>query len=222
MINLRNIKFWIFDLDNTLYSSTANIFSKIDKKMCQFIIDELHVDEEEALKIKNKYFLEHGTTLNGLMKKHNINAERFLEFVHDIDYSFLNKNEILNKELKKLPGKKIIFTNGSKKHAKITIEKLGIKDNFSVIFDIVDSDYIPKPDITPYKKLISDNRIICSESIFFEDIAKNLIPAHKLGMKTAWIENNDKYCKEGFDGYHIDFRVKNLTKFLEDINNKVA
>ena len=100
MINLRNIKFWIFDLDNTLYSSTANIFSKIDKKMCQFIIDELHVDEEEALKIKNKYFLEHGTTLNGLMKKHNINAERFLEFVHDIDYSFLNKNEILNKELK--------------------------------------------------------------------------------------------------------------------------
>ena len=222
MINLRNIKFWIFDLDNTLYSSTANIFSKIDKKMCQFIIDELHVDEEEALKIKNKYFLEHGTTLNGLMKKHNINAERFLEFVHDIDYSFLNKNEMLNNEIKKLPGKKIIFTNGSKKHAKTTIEKLGIKDNFSVIFDIVDSDYIPKPDITPYKKLISDNRIICSESIFFEDIAKNLIPAHKLGMKTAWIENNDKYCKEGFDGYHIDYRVKNLTKFLEDINNNLT
>ena len=98
---------------------------------------------------------------------------------------------------------------------------MGIKDNFSVIFDIVDSDYIPKPDITPYKKLISDNRIICSESIF-EDIAKNLIPAHKLGMKTAWIENNDKYCKEGFDGYHIDYRVKNLTKFLEDINNNLT
>ena len=222
MIDLKKIKFWIFDLDNTLYSSTANIFSKIDKKMCQFIIDELRVDEAEALKIKNKYFLEHGTTLNGLMKKHNINAERFLEFVHDIDYSFLNKNEILNKELKKLTGKKIIFTNGSKKHAETTIEKLGIKDNFSVIFDIVDSDYIPKPDIAPYKKLISKNRIKCSESIFFEDIAKNLLPAHKLGMKTAWIENNDKYCKEGFDGYHIDFRVKNLTKFLEDINNKVA
>ena len=221
MINLRNIKFWIFDLDNTLYSSTANIFSKIDKKMCQFIIDELHVDEEEALKIKNKYFLEHGTTLNGLMKKHNINAERFLEFVHDIDYSFLNKNEILNKELKNCLVKKLFLQMGQK-HAKITIEKLGIKDNFSVIFDIVDSDYIPKPDITPYKKLISDNRIICSESIFFEDIAKNLIPAHKLGMKTAWIENNDKYCKEGFDGYHIDYRVKNLTKFLEDINNNLT
>ena len=122
MISLKNIKFWIFDLDNTLYSSTTNIFSKIDKKMCQFIIDELHVDETEALEIKNKYFLEHGTTLNGLMKKHNINAERFLEFVHDIDYSFLNKNEILNKELKKLTGKKIIFTNGSKKHAETTIE----------------------------------------------------------------------------------------------------
>ena len=222
MIDLKKIKFWIFDLDNTLYSSTANIFSKIDKKMCQFIIDELRVDEAEALKIKNKYFLEHGTTLNGLMKKHNINAERFLEFVHDIDYSFLNKNEMLNNEIKKLPGKKIIFTNGSKKHAKTTIEKLGIKDNFSVIFDIVDSNYIPKPDIAPYKKLISENRIKCSESIFFEDIAKNLLPAHKLGMKTAWIENNDKYCKEGFNGHHIDFRVKNLTKFLEDINKKVA
>ena len=222
MINLKNIKFWIFDLDNTLYSSTTNIFSKIDKKMCQFIIDELRVDESEALKIKNKYFHEHGTTLNGLMKKHNINAERFLEFVHDIDYSFLNKNEKLNYELKKLPGSKIIFTNGSKKHAETTILKLGIKDNFSGIFDIVDSDYIPKPDIAPYKKLISKYRINCSESIFFEDIAKNLLPAHQLGIKTAWIENDDKYCKEGFDGYHVDFRVKNLTKFLEDINKKVA
>tara|TARA_B100000886_G_scaffold338939_1_gene302992 strand:- start:36 stop:704 length:669 start_codon:yes stop_codon:yes gene_type:complete len=222
MISLKNIKFWIFDLDNTLYSSTTNIFSKIDKKMCQFIIDELSVNETEALKIKNKYFHEHGTTLNGLMKKHNINAERFLEFVHDIDYSFLNKNEKLNYELKKLPGLKIIFTNGSKKHAETTILKLGIKDNFSGIFDIVDSDYIPKPDIAPYKKLIDKYRIDCSKSIFFEDIAKNLLPAHQLGIKTAWIENDDKYCKEGFDGNHVDFRVKNLTKFLEDINKKVA
>ena len=137
-------------------------------------------------------------------------------------YSGIDEFEKLNYELKKLPGSKIIFTNGSKKHAETTILKLGIKDNFSGIFDIVDSDYIPKPDIAPYKKLISKYRINCSESIFFEDIAKNLLPAHKLGIKTAWIENDDKYCKEGFDRYHVDFRVKNLTKFLEDINKKVA
>ena len=92
MRELNNIRHWIFDLDNTLYSATTNVFGKIDKKMCEFIMENLKVPQDEALKIKNEYFHSHGTTLNGLMKKHKIDAHHFLEFVHDIDYDFLKEN----------------------------------------------------------------------------------------------------------------------------------
>ena len=222
MKELAAIKHWIFDLDNTLYSSTTNVFGKIDKKMCEFIMENLNVSREEALKIKNNYFHAHGTTLNGLMKKHDIDAHHFLEFVHDIDYSFLKKNPELNQEIKNLPGDKIIFTNGSKKHAERVIDRLGIQNNFDKIFDIADCDFIPKPEIEPYQKLISRYNIECEKSIFVEDIAKNLEPAHKLGMKTAWIENDDPYCKKGFDGNHVHYKVKDLTDFLIQTNKIIG
>ena len=138
MKELSNIRHWIFDLDNTLYSATTNVFGKIDKKMCEFIMENLNVSKQEALKIKNDYFHNHGTTLNGLMKKHDIDAHHFLEFVHDIDYNFLNKNPELNNEIAKLPGEKIIFTNGSKKHAERVIERLVVEENFQKIFVILD------------------------------------------------------------------------------------
>ena len=107
MNEIKNIKFWIFDLDNTLYPSSTNLFSKIDKLMASYITKNLNVSNEEAIEIKNDYFKKHGTTLNGLMKNHNIDPHQFLEFVHNIDYSFLKKNEKLNKEIKNLPGKKL-------------------------------------------------------------------------------------------------------------------
>ena len=222
MKELLNIRHWIFDLDNTLYSATTNVFGKIDKKMCEFIMENLNVSKQEALKIKNDYFHNHGTTLNGLMKKHDIDAHHFLEFVHDIDYNFLNKNPELNNEIAKLPGEKIIFTNGSKKHAERVIERLGVEENFQKIFDIVDCDFIPKPEVEPYEKLVKTYNINCKNSIFIEDIAKNLEPAHNMGMKTAWIENDDPYCKKGFDGNHVHYTVKNLTEFLKQTNNLIG
>ena len=153
MRELNIIRHWIFDLDNTLYSATTNVFGKIDKKMCEFIMENLKVPQDEALKIKNEYFHSHGTTLNGLMKKHKIDAHHFLEFVHDIDYDFLKEDRELNAQIKKLPGEKIIFTNGSKKHAKRVIERLGIENNFEKIFDIVDCDFIPNPKLNLIKNL---------------------------------------------------------------------
>jgi putative hydrolase of the HAD superfamily len=154
MEKIKDIKFWIFDLDNTLYPSSTNLFSGIDKLMASFITQHLNVNHEEALQIKNDYFQKHGTTLNGLIKNHNIDPHHFLEFVHNIDYSFLNKNEKLNKEIKNLPGKKIIFTNGSKKHANNVISNLQLDENLFSIFDIVDSDFVPKPERSPYERLI--------------------------------------------------------------------
>ena len=106
MKELNKIRYWIFDLDNTLYSATTNVFEKIDKKMCDFIMENLNVSKNEALKIKKEYFHNHGTTLNGLMKKHEIDAHHFLEFVHDIDYDFLKEDLELNLQIKKV---RIIF-----------------------------------------------------------------------------------------------------------------
>ena len=168
MDKIKDIKFWIFDLDNTLYPSSTNLFSGIDKLMASFITQNLNVSHEEAIQMKNDYFQKHGTTLNGLIKHHNIDPHHFLEFVHNIDYSFLNKNEKLNKEIKSLPGKKIIFTNGSKKHANNVISNLQLDENLFSIFDIVDSDFVPKPERSPYERLIKKYDIIPEQSIFLK------------------------------------------------------
>ena len=117
MKSLTKIKFWLFDLDNTLYDGATKVFDQVDKKMSKFISEKLNVSLEEARKIQKNYFQEYNTTLNGMIKHHKIDADEFLEFVHNVDLSFLNKNEFLEEEIKKLKGKKIIFTNGSKAHA---------------------------------------------------------------------------------------------------------
>ena len=221
MIELKNIRHWIFDLDNTLYPNTTNLFDKIDTLMCKFIEDNLNVTQQESLKIKDTYFHEHGTTLNGLMQNHKIDAEKFLDFVHDIDYSLLNEDIALGEQIQKLPGEKIIFTNGTRKHAKKVTQQLGIENNFSKIFDIVDANFIPKPKIEPYHALIATHSIDAQNSIFIEDIAKNLLPAHELGMKTAWVESDDSYCKQGYDGKHVHYTIKNLTDFLKKINESI-
>jgi putative hydrolase of the HAD superfamily len=218
MEKIKDIKFWIFDLDNTLYPSSTNLFSGIDKLMASFITQHLKVGHEEAMQIKNDYFQKHGTTLNGLIKNHNIDPHHFLEFVHNIDYSFLSKNEKLNKEINSLPGKKIIFTNGSKKHANNVISNLQLDENLFSIFDIVDSDFVPKPERSPYERLIKKYDIIPEQSIFFEDIARNLKPAHDLGMKTGWVINEDNWAKEGHDEDHVHFKIKELDHFLEQCN----
>ena len=123
MKDLINIKFWLFDLDNTLYDGATKVFDQVDKKMSKFISEKLNVSLEEARKIQKNYFEEYNTTLNGMIKNHKINADEFLEFVHNVDLSFLSKDEMLEKEIKKLKGKKIIFTNGSRAHAENVTKK---------------------------------------------------------------------------------------------------
>ena len=123
MRDLKNIKYWLFDLDNTLYDGATNVFDQVDKKMTAFISEKLKVSSEEARKIQKNYFQEYNTTLNGMIKHHKIDADEFLEFVHDVDLNFLKKDKKLEEEIKRLNGKKIIFTNGSRAHAKNVTKK---------------------------------------------------------------------------------------------------
>ena len=218
MKDLSKIKFWLFDLDNTLYDGATKVFDQVDKKMSKFISEKLNVSLEEAKKIQKNYFQEYNTTLNGMIKHHKIDADEFLEFVHDVDLSFLDKNKLLEEEIKKLDGKKIIFTNGSRAHAHNVTKRIGIDKLFDGIFDIRDCDFIPKPSKEPYKKLVESYKIEPQYCIFFEDIARNLKPAHELGMKTVWIENDEPWAAKYSDSKFINYKTKNLANFLKEIN----
>jgi len=218
MKELTKIKYWLFDLDNTLYSGDTKVFDQVDKKMSKFISEKLNVNIEVAKKIQKSYFHEYNTTLNGMIKNHKIDANEFLEFVHDVDLNFLKANKPLENEIIKLTGKKIIFTNGSKAHAANVTKRIGIDKLFDGVFDIVDSDFIPKPSIEPYKKIIENYKIDPEYCIFFEDIARNLKPAYELGMKTVWIKNNEPWAAKYSDSNFINYKTDNLVKFLKEIN----
>lgn len=209
-MNLSDIKNWVFDLDNTLYSPEEDIFSQIDKRMTEFIISKFNVNEEEAFNIQKKYFLEYGTTLSGLMKRENIDPDEFLEFVHDINLEILKPNIELSKIIKNLPGDKFIFTNGSKKHAENVLKQLEMSGIFDDIFDIKESNFIPKPNINAYLNFIDKTKIEPDVSIMFEDIGRNLEAAKKLGMKTVLIKRNvpirnDRFKTKDFESLWEDY-----------------
>ena len=218
MIELTKIKYWLFDLDNTLYSGDTKVFDQVDKKMSKFISEKLKVSIEEAKKIQKNYFHEYNTTLNGMIKNHEIDADEFLDFVHDVDLDFLKADKPLEQEISNLVGKKFIFTNGSKAHALNVTKRIGIEKLFDGVFDIVESDFIPKPSIEPYKKIIEKYKIEPQYCIFIEDIARNLKPAHELGMKTVWIKNDEPWAAEFSDSNFINYKTDNLAKFLKEIN----
>ena len=218
MKNLLDIKYWIFDLDNTLYSGQTKVFSEVDKKMSAFISKKMNVDLVKAKEIQKKYFYEYGTTLSGLMKQDGIDPHDFLEFVHDIDISWLPKDLKLKEELIKIKEKKYIFTNGSHAHVKNVTKQLGIDDLFNGAFDIVDAKFVPKPHADPYKRMIEKFNIEPKKSILIEDIAHNLEQAKNLGMKTCWLENEEAFAKKDADKPYIDYKIKNLPSFLQEIN----
>ena len=218
MKNLLNIKYWIFDLDNTLYSGQTKVFSEVDKKMSLFISKKMKVDLIKAKEIQKKYFYEYGTTLSGLMKQDSIDPHEFLEFVHDIDISWLPKDLKLKEELIKIKEKKYIFTNGSHAHVENITKQLGIDGLFDGAFDIVDANFVPKPHADPYNKIVEKFNIDPTKSILIEDIAHNLEQAKNLGMKTCWLENEESFAKKDADKPYIDYKIKNLPSFLQKIN----
>ena len=218
MKKLQKIKYWIFDLDNTLYSAKTKVFDQVEKKMTQYVSDKLKISMDKAKKIQKNYFHKYNTTLNGMIKNHNIDANEFLDFVHDINIDFLKKDTNLCKELEKLKGKKFIFTNGSRNHALNVTKRLGVDKLFDDMFDIVDCDFIPKPSIKPYKKLVEKHKIDPKLCVFVEDIARNLKPAYEMGMKTIWIENDEPWACKFSDSDFVNYKTNNLSEFLRKIN----
>ena len=208
----------LIDLDNTVYPEDSNIFAQIDLKMKSFISKNLNVSLDEAFKIQKKYFVNNGTTLRGLMLYHNIQPEEFLNYVHEIDLTSIKKNEELGDELKKYNGKKIIFTNGSDKHAKKVLKKIGLDKTIDHIFDIIKADYIPKPDISTYQKVIKEYSLDPDKTIMIDDLPNNLKTAKKLGIKTVLIKK-DFFNSNTHD--YIDIICDNLLDTIKKINKGI-
>ena len=218
MKELKNIEYFIFDLDGTCYLQLEEVFGQVSKRMGEFISIKLNIDLKKAKEIQKEYFHKYNTTLNGLILNNKVDAHEFLKYVHDIDISFLKKDKILREELIKLKAKKYIFTNGSHDHILNVTKHLGIEDLFDGMWDIVDSNFKPKPLIEPYNMLIKKFNINPAKAIFIDDIAKNLESAKKIGMKTAWLINNEDWGKKDADKPYIDYRIKSLPSFLQEIN----
>ncbi|MGB1087513.1 MAG: pyrimidine 5'-nucleotidase [Alphaproteobacteria bacterium] len=187
---LRHAQAWVLDLDNTLYPADCRLFDQIDQRMGAFISDLLDVDPEEAKRVQKNYFYEYGTTLNGLMKIHGIKPDAFLDYVHDIDVSAVDPDHELAKALNALPGPCYVFTNGSMQHAENVLTQLGARDAIDGIVDIKASAYVPKPSERGYRVVADTFGIDLRRAVMVEDIARNLVPARKLGMVTVWVPND--------------------------------
>jgi len=215
------INTWIFDLDNTLYSADSGIFQQVHNLMGEFISKNLNLDIHEAKKLQSKYYKQHGTTLRGMMDNHGIDPDYFLDEVHKLDYSIVGPNKRLNEELQKLEGKKIIYTNANKKHVEDVLKRIDLTNFFDEIFDIKMANYIPKPEIKPYEQIINLFNIKPDSSAMFDDIAKNLVPAKKVGFTPIWIDAGYENFSDDIQASknYLDYETRDLSLFLKDIND---
>tara|TARA_Y100000741_G_scaffold132820_1_gene99966 strand:+ start:398 stop:1060 length:663 start_codon:yes stop_codon:yes gene_type:complete len=214
---MKNIKNILFDCDGVLYQDLEAVFGQVSKKMTKYISNKLDIDLIKAKELQTNYFHKYNTSLNGLMIHHDISPEEFLKYVHDIDLSFMKKDLVLRNELEKLNTKKYVFTNGSKEHVKNITKHLGIDDLFDGIFDIVDAEFHPKPEAKAFDLMVKKFNINPKETIYIEDIAKNLSIAKERGSITVWLINDEYWGKMESEKRFIDYKIENLSLFLKEI-----
>ena len=210
-----NFTHWFFDLDNTLYCANSGIFDQIHIKMGEFISSNLNVSLKKAKILQKKYFIENGTTLHGLMLNHNVEPGKFLDYVHDIDFSIVKPDNELNDLIKKKPEKKIIFTNANISYVEKILKNLNLENIFDDIYDIERMNYLPKPNLKTYKKLISTYQVDANKAILFDDIPQNLLPAAKLGLKTVHVYNKKLDKELNGRSKKIDYMTNNLKDWLQ-------
>ena len=215
---------WVFDLDNTLYPRTSDLFAQIDWKMTDYVSDFLDLPKDEARGVQKDMYRRHGTTLRGLMAEHGMDPHDFLERVHDIDYSPVEPNPALGELIAALPGRKLIFTNGDVPHARRTTDRLGITDHFESVFDIVAADFEPKPARGPYEAFVKAHDVDPARAAMFEDMPRNLSVPHAMGMGTVLVlptgfqgTDAQRWEHEVERAEEIDFATDHLDDFLADL-----
>ncbi len=213
-IDFEHVETWVFDLDNTIYPARFNLFDQVDVRIGAFIARLLNLDAVAARRIQKQYFRDHGTTLRGLMLNHHVDPHEFLGFVHDIDVGRIPPDPDLDRNLERLAGRKVIFTNGSTGHAENVLARLGVAERFCGIFAITDADFVPKPEAASYAALIERFRIDPRGAAMVEDIARNLAPAAALGMTTVWVRTDNAWGAEGSEKDYIHHVIDDVASWL--------
>jgi putative hydrolase of the HAD superfamily len=219
-----HIDTWVFDLDNTLYPHHVNLWHQVDARIGEFVGDFLGVSAEEARRIQKDYYRRYGTTMRGMMTEHGVHADDFLAYVHQIDHSPLEPNPAMGAAISKLPGRKLILTNGSTDHADKVLERLGIGAHFEAVFDIIAAELEPKPAPKTYERFLRLHQVNPATAAMFEDLARNLVAPHQLGMTTVLVVPDgtkevvrEDWELEGRDAAHVDYVTDDLTGFLEKL-----
>jgi putative hydrolase of the HAD superfamily len=217
-----HVETWIFDLDNTLYPHEANLWPQVDVRITLYLGALFGLDGMSARALQKYYFHRYGTTLNGLMREHGIDPVAYMTFAHDIDLAALAPDEALGEAIARLPGRKLILTNGSRAHADRVSTQLGLRRHFEDVFDIADSGYVPKPEQAAYDLFLAKHRIDPSRAAIFEDSARNLAVPHALGMTTVLVlpRTPDPF-REAFEqapvsAPHVDYMTDDLAGFLHN------
>jgi putative hydrolase of the HAD superfamily len=219
-----HIDTWVFDLDNTLYPHHVNLWEQVDARIGAFIGNHLKVDAVEARRIQKDYYLRYGTSMRGMMTEHGISADEYLAYVHHIDHSPLEPNPAMGDAIAKLPGRKLILTNGSTDHAGKVLERLGFGGHFEAVFDIIAAEFEPKPALQTYRRFLDLHKVDPARAAMFEDLSRNLVVPHQLGMTTVLVVpdgtkdvEREDWELEGRDAAHVDHVTDNLAGFLVKI-----
>src|SRR6059058_6156185 len=219
-----DIDTWVFDLDNTLYPHHVNLWQQVDVRIGEFVAVWLKVSATEARLIQKDYYRRYGTTMRGMMTEHGVHADDYLAYVHQIDHSPLEPNPAMGAAIAKLPGRKLILTNGSTDHAGKVLERLGIEDHFEAVFDIIAAELEPKPSPQTYRRFLDLHGVDPKSSAMFEDLARNLVITHQLGMTTVLVVPDgtknvvrEDWELEGRGAEHVDHVTDDLTGFLQGL-----
>ena len=221
--SLAHVTDWVFDLDNTLYPRECNLFAQIDSLITEYMMHVTQLAREDARRLQKDYYRDFGTTLNGLMQQHEVDPDHFLNTVHRIDYSPVDANAALIAAIRALPGRKFILTNGDVGHARAVLARLGpAEDLFESVFDIRAMGYRPKPLPEAYQSFFSAHGIDPKRAAMFDDLEKNLLVPHDVGMTTVQVIASEGFTHtqveawelERTDGPHIHHVTADLAGFL--------
>jgi putative hydrolase of the HAD superfamily len=219
-----HVETWVFDLDNTLYPHHLNLWQQVDERIRTYVANFLKVSKDEAFRVQKDYYKRYGTTMRGLMAEHGLEPDDYLEFVHEIDHSPLTPNPALGDVLERLPGRKLILTNGTRKHAEAVMRRLDIDRHFEDVFDIAAAELDPKPLPRVYERFLARHDVDPRRAAMFEDLARNLETPHALGMVTVLVVPEgqrevfrEQWELEGRDAAHVDHVTENLVGFIEGL-----
>ncbi len=211
--NLSHVETWIFDLDNTLYHPSARLFDQINARMTGFIMRELGITRAAADELRRGYWQRHGTTLRGLIDGHGIDPARFLDEVHAIDLSALKPDAGLAAAIRRLPGARIVHTNGARAHAARVLAARGLEGLFDAVYAIEDKDLVAKPQPDAYRRIIRLSGLDPARAAMIEDEVRNLEVPKALGMATVWLCHRAGAKAPAF----VDRRITRLIRFLQEL-----